>query len=305
MLRSLYVLFTAFTMIFLISGCGSENDVSGEQNNSSGEETITFAVTDLVGMEELKRNFEPFQEELSSILEQEVELFPVSDRTAAVSALQSDQADLVLTGPAEYIIINETTDITPLVGLTRPGYRSAIAVKKSSDYESIEDLEGATVGMSDVGSTSGHLGPSKILMDNGINPQEDIDLKMLGDADLTAFANGDVDAWGGNLPDDLKRFAASDSNDLSMDELRIFEGRELPNDIFIANNNTLSEEQINRIQENMSTNSQSLVDSIAEGSQNEKYQDSEIVEADDSQYEYVRGMYEAIGVNNLTEFVGD
>ncbi|MFZ4453051.1 PhnD/SsuA/transferrin family substrate-binding protein [Salibacterium aidingense] len=305
MLRSVNVFFAVFTIIFLMSGCGGENDVSGEQNNSSGDETITFAVTDLVGMEELKRNFEPFQEELSNILEQEVELFPVSDRTAAVSALQSDQADLVLTGPAEYIIINETTNIAPLVGLTRPGYRSAIAVKKSSDYESIEDLEGASIGMSDIGSTSGHLGPSKILMDNGINPQEDVDIKMLGDADLTAFANGDVEAWGGNLPDDLQRFAESDSNDLSMDELRIFEGRELPNDIFIANSNTLSEEQINRIQESMSNNAQALVDSIADGSKNEKYEESEIIEADDSQYEYVRGMYEAIGVNDLTEFVGD
>ena len=261
-----------------------------------------MAVTDLVGMEELQRNFEPFQEEMSGALDMEVELFPVSDRTAAVAALESDEVDVVLTGPAEYVVIRDRTDATPVIGITRPGYYSVIATHADSSFESVEDLEGATVAMSDVGSTSGHLGPSVILQDAGLNPQDDVEVEMLGDADLQAFKTEQVDAWGGAALD-FELFL--EEEELPETDFRLLaEGDPLPNDVFIASPN-LSEEFIGELRTGMTENEEAILEAIVQGEENDKYVGAELVEAQDSDYDYMREAYRAIGVNDFSEFVGE
>ncbi|WP_163536277.1 phosphate/phosphite/phosphonate ABC transporter substrate-binding protein [Gracilibacillus sp. YIM 98692] len=293
-------MFRKFVMLLailcIVAGCS--------QTSSAKNDAIRFTVTDLKGLEELKRDFGPFQEALSEALDREVKLFPVSDRTAAVSALKSDQVDLVLTGPAEYVIIKEITNSTPLIGISRPGYRSEIAVLADSGINSLSELEGKKIAMSDIGSTSGHIGPSKILFDAGLQNGKNIETVMLGDADRQAFYNGDVAAWGGN-PIDLEHFIESNDNISKEDFKVIKEGPILPNDIFIANTNTLTEDEIADIRHSVLENEQTIIDSILSVKANDKYEGTELVEAKDEQYDYVRGAYEAIGVTDLTEFVGD
>jgi phosphonate transport system substrate-binding protein len=85
--------------------------------------------------------------------------FRVADRAAAAVALQSDQVDIVFTGPAEYVVINAKTEAVPFLAITRPNYFSVIAVRADSGLTNAEQLKGQTLSMSDIGSTSGHLGP--------------------------------------------------------------------------------------------------------------------------------------------------
>ena len=295
--RLLAILPVLLLTVAVAAGCG------GAGASSDGRpETLRVAVTDLVGMEELQRNFGSFQEEMAEILDMEVELFPVSDRTAAVTALESDRVDLVLTGPAEYVIIRERTDAAPVTGITRPGYYSVITTHVDSPFESVEDLEGATVAMSDVGSTSGHLGPSVILQDAGLNPQEDVEVEMLGDGDLVAFANEETDAWGGNALD-FEVFL--EEQELPETDFQIIgEGEPLPNDLFVANPN-LSEEFIGEVRAGMVENEETILEAILQGEENEKYVGAELVEAEDEDYEYMREAYRAIGVDDFSEFVGE
>ena len=270
--------------------------------SAQNPEKLRFAVTDVQGLEELQRDYEPFRDALAESLGMEIEFFPVADRTAAAVALQSDQVDIVLTGPAEYVVMKAKTDAVPFIAITRPNYRSVIAVHKDSGIQSLGELKGKTIAMSDLGSTSGQLGPTKILVDAGLQPETDIEIKMLGDTDLQAFRYKDVEAWGGSALD-YDRFMEAKS--LSAEDYPIIEtGDLLPSDVFIASSK-LDPEYVNEIRDNMVANQDKLIGGIVAAEANEKYKGSTLIEAQDSDYDPIRQAYQAIGVSDFTEFVGE
>ncbi len=292
--------FLVYSLLFLVACNSSSPDAS---NNPNGEpDTLRFAVTDVQGLEELQRDFEPFRDALAETLGKEIKFFPVADRTAAAVALQADQVDIVLTGPAEYVVMQAKTQAVPFIAITRPNYRSVIAVHKDSGINSLEDLKGKTIAMSDLGSTSGQLGPTKILVDAGLQPEQDIEIKMLGDADLQAFQNEDVEAWGGAALD-YDRFMEA-KNLKSEDYPIVKKGDLLPSDVFIASNK-LKPEYVEEIKKGMVENQEQLIGAIVSVDTNEKYKGSTLVEAKDSDYDPIRQAYQAIGINDFTEFVGD
>src|SRR5699024_8270654 len=117
-------------------------------------------------------------------------------RTAAAAALDNDEVDIVFTGPAEYIVIHERTDAEPIVALERPGYSSCVYTTVESGITSIGELVGKDVAMSDIGSTSGHLGPSQVFVENGIDPMEELTVHTVGNTVHEALRRGDVEAVG-------------------------------------------------------------------------------------------------------------
>jgi phosphonate transport system substrate-binding protein len=292
------------TVLLLAVGCGGGQEAQNAVGSGGEPEKLRFAVTDLTGLEELQRDFEPFQETLSEALGTEIELFPVSDRTVAAAALESDQVDLVLTGPAEYVVLRERAGAIPVVGITRPNYRSLIAVPADSDIRSVGDMEGHSIALSDVGSTSGHLAPAKLMADAGLEPTEDVEMLTLGDAWGQAFLNGDTDAWGGNLLDWEETLQASERPESDFRVLKV--GPRLPNDAFVARKG-LSPRHIEDIRAAMLENEGEIVEAILAGQsdENDKYRGSEILPAENEDYGYMRGAYEAVGVEDFSEFVGD
>lgn len=287
----------------LVTGCSSKPATASSDVNKIPD-PLKLAITDLQGLEELQRDFGFFREELEKTLGIKVEFFPVSDRTAAVAALETDQVDLVFTGPAEYVVIRAKTEAKPVIGITRPGYHSVIVVHADSPYKTLQDLKGKKVSMSDVGSTSGHLGPSKILIDAGLKPGTDVETLTLGDGFIPAFINKDVEALGCNLTD-LERM--STEMGIPADQLKVLQkGPALPNDVFVLNPK-YSDDVVKEISDKMEANEAAIIAAILKPGQgdNLKFRGAELIPADDSQYDYVRGMYEAIGVTDFTEFVGD
>jgi phosphonate transport system substrate-binding protein len=291
-------------MLAVSSGCGGgSGEGSAQESAAAGggqEETLRFAVTDLTGLEELQRDFDPFREALSEALGAEIEFFPVSDRTAAAAALQSDQVDVVLTGPAEYVVMRARTDIEPLVGIRRPGYRSVIGVPAESDIREVEDLAGRSIALSDVGSTSGHLGPAQLMYEAGLQPTEDVEMLTLGDSWGQAFLSGETDAYGGSAVDWENTMEVSGGR---RDDYRILaETEEFPPDVFIAST-ALPEEQRRKIARVMFENEEVLVEAILQGEtdENEKYEGSSMVEVEDSDYDPIRDAYTAVG-QDTSEF---
>jgi phosphonate transport system substrate-binding protein len=282
------------------AGCGG----SGESAAIGGErEKLRFAVTDLTGLEELQRDFEPFRDVLAEALGNEVELFPVSDRTAAAAALQSDQVDVVLTGPAEYAVMRARTEAVPLVGITRPGYRSFIVVPADSDIREVTDLKGRSIALSDVGSTSGYLGPAQIMYEAGLQPTEDVEMLALGDSWGQAFLNDRTDAYGGSALDWEKTL---ESSGRPASDFRVLaESEDFPPDVFIASKK-LSEERRQEIRNAMLQNEQALVDAILQGKsgENDKYRGSKLVAVEDSDYDPIRDAYAAVG-QDTSEFFED
>lgn len=286
-----------FSLGLAIAAC------SGNQSASDRRpDTLKLAVTDVQGLEELQRDYEPFRTALEDSTGKAIEFFPVADRTAAAVALQSDQVDVVLTGPAEYVVIRAKTNAVPFVAITRPNYRSVIAVQPDSGITSLTDLKGNNIAMSDLGSTSGQLGPTKILVDAGLDPENDVEIVLLGDTDLQAFKNGETIAWGGSALD-YERFLEAEG--LAPEDLPLVEtGPLLPSDVFVASN-TLADDYVEEIKQAMIDNQDALIGAIISVEANQKYTGSEVIEVQDSDYDSIREAYQAIGIDDFTEFVGD
>ena len=70
-------------------------------------QNIKLAITDLVGLEELQREFGPFKKELERVTNSTVEFLPVTNRTAGLEALRFKKVDFVLAGPAEYVVMQK------------------------------------------------------------------------------------------------------------------------------------------------------------------------------------------------------
>lgn len=94
---------------------------------------------------------------------------------AAAEALRGKTVDFVVSGPAEYVVINKLTSATPLIGLGRPDYHCAIVVRADSGINVPADLKGKKVAFGDMGSTSNMLCPMQLLADYGVDPVIDIE----------------------------------------------------------------------------------------------------------------------------------
>ncbi len=284
--------FIGYTLLF-VGGCTTATDVpqaSTTDNNISTE--LTFTVTDLLSLEKLERDFEAFRVALEDVLERSVTFYPVESYTEAAAALQSGDLDLALTGPSEYVLIRARTNAIPVIAITRPNYRSIIVVPTDNSIQTLADLKGKTIAMREVGSTSGHLGPTKLLLDAGLDPKQDYNVQMLDRAGLEALKNGEVDAWAGPLSD-FERFLSDEGfseNDFSVLE----KSPPLPNDVFVFNSNT-DPAAIEAFRELTIEHQDELIEAIASVPENDKYETSELVSVQDSDYDTIRDAYRAVG----------
>lgn len=278
----------------LLSACGSADA-------ASGEDTLRFAVTDLEGLEELQREFGAFVEVFEEKSGMDMEFFAVTDRTAAAAALENDEVDVVFTGPAEYIVLHERTDAEPIVALERPGYSSCLYTTADSGISDINDLVGGDVAMSDIGSTSGHLGPSQIFVEHDIDPLEDLTVHTVGNTVHEALRRGDVDAVGIGCHDYEEFMEAED--DPSQFVL-LEQGEILPPDVIMARD-SLDAETAQLVEDTFTENFDELLEAMLEGEDNAKFEGANLVTVEDSDYDVVRSMYEAIGANDFSEFAGE
>lgn len=266
---------------------------------------VSLAVTDITGLEELQREFLKFQEVLSEKSGLKFKLYPVTSRTAVVEALAAQRVDFVLTGPAEYVVIRKKTNAQPIVGFSRPDYYSSVIVMADSGINSVSDLKGKKVGFGDVGSTSYHLAPLQLIKDGGINPRDDIRQMFLGkQIAWNALKKGDVQALGMNH-ERYAQFRDAEKT-LPAGAFRVIaRGPDLPNDVLVAGAH-LSPEIIAKVQETFSKYSDEIVAAVMVGKRNDKYNGLKFVtNIQDSNYNYVRSMYETAGYPEFSEFVGN
>ncbi|QLF71868.1 PhnD/SsuA/transferrin family substrate-binding protein (plasmid) [Peteryoungia desertarenae] len=263
-------------------------------------DSVKFAVTDIEGLEALQQEFGGFEKALEAATGLEVELFPVSSRTSAVEALNSGQVDLVLTGPAEYVVMKELAQPKIVVAWQRPDYFAQIAVLANGPIRSLEDLKGKKVSFGSVGSTSQHLGPAQALTDFGIRYNQDYEPVILArNVAAEALIRGDIAAIGlnfGHLNSIREAFP-----DVAFAVLA--RGRDLPNDILVARKN-LSEEIVAKVRTAFAEKGSDLMAAVLQGEDNQKFKGGFfLTEVKDSDYDYVRSMYRTIGVDTFNDFV--
>ncbi|MEP1329495.1 PhnD/SsuA/transferrin family substrate-binding protein [Pseudophaeobacter sp.] len=264
-------------------------------------EPIKFAVTDIEGLEALQQEFAAFETSLEAATGLDVELFPVSSRTAAVEAINQGQVDLVLTGPAEYVVIKELTDAQIVVSWQRPNYYAQIVTLSEGNIGSVTDLKDKIVTFGSVGSTSQHLGPAQVLADFGLTYGNDYEPKIISrNVAIEALIRGDVQAVGMNEGHLRKIRVAFPEQSFTV----VARGRDLPNDILVTRKD-LDAAALEKIANAFLNDADSLMAALLKGDDNQKYEGGFFLTAtNDADYDYVRDMYKTIGVDT-SSFVGN
>lgn len=285
-----------YALLFLASCSVAEKNSTVP--NTLGPEKLRFAVTDVHSTEELERDFGPFRKNLEQVLERKIEFVPVANFTDAIPALRSDLIDLVMAGPAEYVLLNARTKAVPVIAVTRPNYHSVFAVRADSNIESLVQLKGKKIGMWKVGSTAGHLGTTKLLLDAGLNAQSDFEVVMLGQKCMQVLKNGGVDACG--LSSFIYQDLVADKGGSVKDFPLIAKGGPLPNDVFVANG-LLEPDFIAYMRSAMIENKEKLLESLLATPANDRFKGGNIVAANDADYNMIREAYRAIGQGELIQ----
>ena len=263
---------------------------------------ITFAVTDVEGLETLQQEFGPFRDKLQELTGFKVEFFPVNNRTMAVEAMRAKQADFVLTGPAEYVVIKATTDADVVVGWQRPDYFAQVVVLAKGPIKNVEDLKGKKVTFGSVGSTSQHLGPAQALADLGLKYGKDYDPQIIKrNVALEALIRGDIGGIGMNFGHLVKARKAYPDVAFAV----VARGRDLPNDILVVRKD-VDKAIVKKVSDAFSKHGKELLAAVISVDDNKKYAGGTfLTNVDDKDYDYVRSMYKTIGVDSFSSFVGD
>lgn len=262
---------------------------------------VRFAVTDIEGLETLQQEFGAFEKALEKSSGLDIELFAVSSRTAAVEALNSGKVELVLTGPAEYVVMKELADPIIVVGWQRPNYYAQIVTLTNGPIESVTDLKGKTVTFGSVGSTSQHLGPAQVLADFGLSYNTDYKAQIISrNVAVEALIRGDVHAVGMN-EGHLRRIRSA-FPDVAFSV--VARGRDLPNDILVARKDA-DAGVVEKVRDAFLNDGKEMMAAVIKGEDNKKYEGGFFLTSiDDGNYEYVRAMYKTIGVP-MNSFVGN
>ena len=268
-------------------------------------ETWSIAVTDVEGLERLQAEWGPFKTALEAVTGETFEFFPVSSRTAAAEALRGETVDFVITGPAEYIVINTLTEATPLIGFGRPDYRCAIIVRADSGIDSMDDLKGQTVAFGDIGSTSNMLCPMQLMADYGVDPVNEIErVHTARNIAHEALKAGDVAAIGINEGSWISSARDQDTS-VPYGFFRVLaRSGDLPNDMIMAGAHVPAEVQT-MIRDAIIANKADIITAITTHEENGKYLGMDLVTIEDANYDIVRAMYTTAGYPQFDNFIGE
>lgn len=262
-------------------------------DRSEWPESIRFAVDGIEGLEELQRRYTIFQEVITDLMGVEFELFPLADRTVVVTAMEFDQIDVGLIGPAEYVQMKGAVpDIEIAAALQRDMYHAAFIVREDSELQTLEDLKGKRLSLKETGSGSGHIAPSSILIEHGFDLDNDFEeILFLGGTAPEAVQSGDVDA----MADGIRVYNRLVEEDGEGVWRLLHEGPPLPQDPFVTGPN-LPESFRAEFGRVLMEHQDEILEAILESEENVKYNKAEIVQVDDSDFDLMRETYAILGI---------
>ena len=191
-MKKVWKLLMLVSFIFLLISCGKKKE----------EKPLVMGLVPIANSEKLIEDTAPLHKMLGDEIGRPVEGFIATNYIGIVEALGTGTIDFALIPPFAYILANKKNGtealLTSINKHDEPGYYSVLLVRTDSGIEKVEDLKGKKVAFVDPSSTSGYIFPAVILMDHGINIEQDVTYQFAGGHDkaLQLLINGDVDAIG-------------------------------------------------------------------------------------------------------------
>jgi phosphonate transport system substrate-binding protein len=164
-----------------------------------------------------------------------VKLYIATNYTAEVEAMRAKKLDVGEFGPLGYIFAHQLAKAQPVAVFGTKDrkpvtYTAALWVPTSSAIQTVADLKGHTLALSDPASTSGNLFPRYAMLKAGLNPDQDVKIQYAGShtASLLALVNGKVDAGEVNSQQQATATAAGQFDQTKF--RTIWRSKPIPND---------------------------------------------------------------------------
>jgi len=132
-------------------------------------DALTFAIVPTEESVAELQLYKPVTDRMAKMTGKKIEFFMPTSYASVVEGLLSKFVDVAVLGPYAYVIASEKDPSVEVFATYAkkkgqmqeegPGYRAALISKKGSKFTTIDSLKGATVGLTDPGSTSGNLMP--------------------------------------------------------------------------------------------------------------------------------------------------
>ncbi|QKS72491.1 phosphate/phosphite/phosphonate ABC transporter substrate-binding protein [Paenalkalicoccus suaedae] len=184
---------------------------NGSEDRSDWPEEFIFGLLPVEDQAELTNRYEPMIEYLEDYLDVDVTLYNATNYTALIEAMANGHLHASTFGPFSYLVAAERANGEPFaIPVSEEGgteddiyYTAQMITLDEHGIDSLEDIEGRSLAYADPASTSGHLFPKAMLineigltMDNVDQFPSDVVFSGSHEASLYSVLNGDVEAAG-------------------------------------------------------------------------------------------------------------
>lgn len=197
-------------------------------------QTLTMGVVPTDTVEETFDQWSEVIERLEEETGYEIELYEATDLAAVVESTIAGDLDIVHLGPFGQMIAHENGAEITTVGATAPtsagvNNASVALVRDDSSSQTIADLNGEDVCFISPSSTTGYLFGAKAMLDEGIDPDADINPIFVGDhaSAVRTMYDGECEAVF-TYRDYGERIVYEDNTDIAEGEIRTLWQEEVP-----------------------------------------------------------------------------
>ncbi|WP_223700569.1 phosphate/phosphite/phosphonate ABC transporter substrate-binding protein [Sutcliffiella deserti] len=292
-MKKFLTVFMAALLAIGLAACGSD---SGGGEGKPEKLIIGFVPSQ--DSDTIADTVKPLADRLGEELDVEVEGRVMTDYTALIEAMGSNEVHVGFIPAFGYVMANEQYDVNVILKSIRFGsgtYKAQYVVRADSGIETLADLEGKVWAYADAASTSGFLFPAAQLMNEfDIETVQDLqsgffkDTLQAGGHDTAAIAVYEGDADVATTFDDVRTGLEEEYPDIMEKTKIIGYTDDIPNDT-ISVTKELDEEFVQQIKDAfLSFNDDEEMIKIM----NDVYNWDEISEASDEEYKVVKDTYE-------------